>query len=119
VRLTFHERARLPNRTKKRTKSNQIETLHERVEACRRHLTTAELNADVRDELLQLSTDLDDRLANQASSKSATWTTLTEKQTLRSPIERLKDLERSVEVSHPVLCGMVGNLADALSRFGV
>ncbi|MCE9606378.1 MAG: DUF4404 family protein [Planctomycetia bacterium] len=99
--------------------SNETETLHDRVEACRRHLTTAELNADVRRELLQLLADLDERLANQASSsKSATVKTRTE-QTLPSPIERLRDLERSVEATHPVLCGLVGNLADALSRLGV
>jgi ElaB/YqjD/DUF883 family membrane-anchored ribosome-binding protein len=100
--------------------SDEFETLHDRVEACRRHLTTAELNADVRGELLQLLADLDERLANQASSsKSETVKTRTEQQTLSSPIERFRDLERSVEATHPVLCGLVGNLADALSRMGV
>jgi hypothetical protein len=104
----------------KRTMSNETETLRDRVEACRRHLTTSELNADVRREFLQLLADLDERLANQASSStSATVKTRTEQQTLPSPIERLRDLERSVEVEHPVLCGLVGSLADALSRMGV
>ncbi|MCE9607897.1 MAG: DUF4404 family protein [Planctomycetia bacterium] len=100
--------------------SNETETLHDRVDACRRHLTTAELNADVRGELLQLLADLDERLANQASSsKSTTAKFRTEQQTLPSPIERLRDLERSVEATHPVLCGLVGNLADSLSRLGI
>jgi hypothetical protein len=100
--------------------SNEIEILHDRVAACRRHLTTAELNADVRGELLQLLSDLEERLANQPSSeKSSTVAVRAEPQSLPSPIERLRDLERSVEATHPVLCGLVGNLADSLSRLGI
>lgn len=100
--------------------TSEFETLHERVEACRRHLTTAKLSAEVRDELLQLLTDLEARLANSvAASPSSPVATPAEQRTPPSPIERLRELERSVEVEHPVLCGLVGNLADALSRIGV
>jgi len=102
--------------------TSEFETLHERVEACRRHLTTAKLSAEVRDELLQLLTDLEVRLANSVAaspSPSSPAATPAEQRTPPSPIERLRDLERSVEVEHPVLCGLVGNLADALSRIGV
>lgn len=46
--------------------ANEFEALHDRVEACRRHLTAAEMSAAVRGELLQLLADLDERLADQA-----------------------------------------------------
>lgn len=99
--------------------SKEIETLHDRVEACRRHLTTAELSPEVRGELLDLLTDLDDRLASRTSSTSKMPAKGTELPASQSPLERLKGFERSVEATHPVLCGLVGNLADALSRMGV
>jgi hypothetical protein len=98
--------------------------LHDRVEACRRHLTTAEMSAEVRDEMLRLLTDLDERLANQAAKSDSATATVpatirTEQPASPSAIERLRDFQRSVEVEHPVLCGLVGNVADALSRMGV
>lgn len=54
------------SRPEKRIMANEFEALHDRVEACRRHLTAAEMSAAVRGELLQLLADLDERLADQA-----------------------------------------------------
>ena len=99
--------------------SDEINQLHERVEQCRRHLATAELDAQVRAEFLRLLTDLESRLTNEASSpKSATSENRSEP-SQASPIERLRDLERSIETTHPVLCGLIGNIADSLSRLGI
>lgn len=95
--------------------STGTEDLHARIEACRRRLTTEALNADTRTELLQLLTDLDQRLAPPASSTEASTTDAS----ATSPLERLRELERSVESAHPTLCGLIGNLADSLSRMGV
>lgn len=98
--------------------ASENEILYERIEACRRRLTTDRLSDESRSELLQLLSDLDRRFgsANAATSPAATKP---DSAAVESPFERLRDFERSVEATHTVLCGLIGNLADSLSRIGI
>lgn len=98
---------------------NEIEKLHERVEQCRRHLATAELDAHVRAEFLRLLTDLENSLTDEATVPKSAAVESRNDSSQSSPIERMRNLERSLETTHPVLCGLVGNLADSLSRLGI
>lgn len=98
--------------------SSESKTLHERVAACRRRLETEALADDVRRELSDVLTQLDERLLHD---KPASKEEVVDRNVsvAELPLERLRDFERSIEVSHPVLFGLVRNLADSLSGLGI
>lgn len=98
--------------------SSENESLHERVAACRHRLSTEPLADDLRRDLLLVLTELDEQFTRSASSSNLAVADRPHSP-VESPLERLRNFERSVEVSHPVLCGLVGNLADSLSRLGI
>jgi hypothetical protein len=86
---------------------DEIQLLHERVEAIHRRLSAAgSLGPELRLELHGLLDELDRHLAAESHPTA--------------PLsERLVDAGRQFESAHPVLGRTLGNLADALSRIGI